>query len=424
MAKRKRSQSRWVIFVRNKKNSSGNISLFLLKDRFFMDGTLLEKYRHNDTSITILTKYNPIPTRHIMNTSELQIENVTHDTLDSIEGATHRDWIKITGRTGFYRVAYSNDLFSRILDAMRNGEIINPKDRIGLIDDTVALARAGLYKTSEALELLNTCRDEREYAVWATIISALNEIRGIVPNLGALLAFQEFAQNVLRPALSRVGWDKKIGEPDLHGMLRPMLITALGRFEDSPTINEAFEQFGKAHAGFEISADIRGAVYEIVAIYGNSAVLDRLLALYEHAGDDQEKKRILNALAGAGCNDESLIERVLEFLMSDKVLTSDAPLVIERMGAHNKPGMIAWNFIKTNWQDVVARFHGDGVGKLLPRAIEGLVGSFNHEGMVLEAEEFLGAHPLEGGKNAFTRALEKARSNVSWKKRALDDFYD
>ena len=423
MAKQKRSQSRWVIFVRNKKNSSGNISLFLLKDRFFMDGTLLEKYGHNDTSITILTKYNPIPTRHIMNISELQIENVTQDTLDSIEGVTHRDWIKITGQTGFYRVCYSPDLFSRLADAMRCGEIIDPKDRIGLIDDTVALARAGLYKTSAVLELLKTYQGEREYAVWIALMAALDEILNIVPNCGALLAFQEFAQNVLRPALYRVGWDKKIGEPDLHGMLRPMLITALGRFEDSPTINEAFEQFEKTHAGFEISADIREAVYSIVAIYGNSIVLDQLFALYDKTNDDQEKRRILNALSGAGCNDGSLVERVLEFLMSDKVLTSDAPLVIERMSAHNKPGMIAWNFIKTNWQDMVARFHGDGVGKLLPRAIEGLVGSFNHEGMLHDAEEFLDAHPLEGGKNAFTRALEKARSNVSWKKRALDDFY-
>lgn len=411
-----------VICAEEEKNNNGKISLRLTQREFFIDGRNDPENIRWNIPLVIKTKYCPEPIYYLMQNIGIKIENAAEDVFDDLEGVMHRDCIIVNaGRTGFYRVAYSNDLFSRLTDTMKCGEIIDPQDRIGLIDDTVALARAGLYKTSAALELLNTCRDERECAVWAAIISALDEIHGIVPDLGALLAFQKLALNILRPALSRVGWDKKIGEPDLHGMLRPMLITALGRFNDSPTISEAFEQFGKTQAGFEISADIREAVYSIAAIYGNSAILDRLFALYDQTRDSQEKRRILNALAGAGCNSGSLVERVLEFLMSDKVLASDAPLVIERMGSHDKPCRIAWNFVKANWEEMVRRFHSKG-GKLLPRAIEGLVSSFDRDWMVLDAEEFLQSHPLDGGERAVRRALEKARSNTAWYKRDPKDI--
>lgn len=411
-----------VLFVDEKKNGNGKISLYLTQDSFFMNGKRDPNDICRNMPLAIKTKYNPKIFHYLMRERSLIVEDVAQDVFDDLEGVMHQDWIKVNfGQTGFYRVCYSLELFSRLVEALRNGEITDPKDRIGLISDTVALARAGLYKTSAMLELLTACRNEREYAVWIAIISALTEIQGIVPNLGARFKFLELARNILRPALSRVGWDKKIGEPDLHGMLRPLLITALGRFEDSPTVSEAFEQFGKAHAGFEINADIRGAVYAIVAIYGNATILDQLLKIYDQTQDGQEKRRILNALAGAGCNDGSLVERVLEFLMSDKVLVSDAPLVLERMGSHDKPCRIAWDFVKTHWEEMVRSFHSGG-GKLLPHTIEGLVSSFNHDEIIREAEEFLQAHPLDGGERAVARALEKSRSNAAWHKRDAEDI--
>lgn len=61
------------------------------------------------------------------------------------------------------RVLYPSERLTKIADeASKENSVFTLEDRIGLVMDAPALAQAGYIKTSSALTLINTLRNEKE----------------------------------------------------------------------------------------------------------------------------------------------------------------------------------------------------------------------------------------------------------------------
>lgn len=85
-------------------------------------------------------------------------------------------WLKLNaGQTGFFRVAYSAELWAPLAAAAPG---LAPADRAGLVGDAFALAAAGAAPTAAALALLRSlgAAGEADYTVWAA--SACRRPRG------------------------------------------------------------------------------------------------------------------------------------------------------------------------------------------------------------------------------------------------------
>ena len=71
------------------------------------------------------------------------------------------------GDTGYYRVQYDAANLARLRAAYSD---LPATERIGLVADTMALARSGRIEFAEYFRLLDALRDEREGAVWQQVI--------------------------------------------------------------------------------------------------------------------------------------------------------------------------------------------------------------------------------------------------------------
>ncbi|CAF4150168.1 unnamed protein product, partial [Adineta steineri] len=121
----------------------------------------------------------------------------------------------------------------------------------------------------------------------------------------------------------KLGWDAKSNENPLLAMLRPMILSIVGKSGDQDVINEAKKRFERHIAGDLIDPNIREAVYAIVSRYGDEKTQEELRKLYSAADMTEEKVRLLSAM-GQSLKPE-VIENTLKFTFEgDNVRMQDS----------------------------------------------------------------------------------------------------
>jgi puromycin-sensitive aminopeptidase len=134
---------------------------------------------------------------------------------------------------GFYRVAYDEDLRSRLdttaLSAMSSLE------RYCLVDDAWAAVVADRMEASQFLDLAAGFADETDLAVWQALASGLRGAGRLVQGEDHE-RLQRVVRHLVSPLVERLGWDAPDGEPDLTGKLRGLaipLLAVLGQDRES-----------------------------------------------------------------------------------------------------------------------------------------------------------------------------------------------
>jgi puromycin-sensitive aminopeptidase len=321
------------------------------------------------------------------------------------------------GQSGLYRVAYSEELWRRLTGAVKAGALPTV-DRLGLIDDAFALSRAGYVKTSAALGVLQAYERETDYSVWLTIAGILDSLDNLLSRESCRKKFQEAARQLLLPIAGRQGWDKRPTDGHLDVLLRSLALRNVGGYGDQSTIEEARSRFASYRRSGELDPNLRQAVYSLVAENGGEAEWEELQKLY-HASDlHEEKIRVLRA-AGSFRQPE-MIEKVLQFAISDQVRSQDTPIVLANAAGNAVGRTLAWKCLKRNWKMFVERYHGGGLG-LLSRLI-GIPSGFTERRHLEDAEKFFRGHKVPGTERAVRKTIEFVRGNIAWIERDRKDL--
>ena len=82
---------------------------------------------------------------------------------------------------GYYRTRYTGESLRQLITAVKQ-QTLPPLDRLGLVDDMIAMVQAGQSSTVDALNLLEAYADEHSYPV-------LNRICGVLGKLSDLLEY-------------------------------------------------------------------------------------------------------------------------------------------------------------------------------------------------------------------------------------------
>jgi puromycin-sensitive aminopeptidase len=88
--------------------------------------------------------------------------------------------------------------------------------------------------------------------------------------------FKRYRLNIFATIQEKLGWDSKPNEDPLIAMLRPMILSIVGKSGDQKVIDEAKERFKRHVAGDLMDPNIRGAVYVIVSRYGDETTQETL----------------------------------------------------------------------------------------------------------------------------------------------------
>ena len=357
-------------------------------------------------------------------------------TLKSTPGQQQHAWVKLNPyQTAPYRVHYPAAMLQQLRTAIQQGgdSAPAPADRLGLLNDLFALARAGLVKTTAVLDFIDSYRDETQYAVWTGLLDGLDEIAellmgGAKTETSKLLS--RFILRLIQPVMRRVGWDHRDDDDHLTQLLRARMLEAAVEYGDQPVEQEAKRRFdlyvqhqhqgGGAAGSSPLPADARSPAYCAAIRQGGAEAYHSLLRLHSGTDLQEEKVRCLHALAAS--TQEDLIQQSLSLAFSDQVRSQDAPSFISQLASSSTEGLHAvWHWLQQHWDDTVLR-HYSGMMEL--EDFVRIVELFSDEQHQKEVEAFFHAHKTPGADQAREQAVEQLHSNVHYLQREGADIHD
>ncbi len=307
----------------------------------------------------------------------------------------------------FIRVKYGEQTLKKLGEQIMEGKI-EAKDRLGIIRDLFALAEGGYIKTDVALEFALNYKDETEYIVWAEITNSLNKIYNLISNESFSDKFKNYACSLFLPILEKVGFEKKQNEKHSDTFLRSLVISQSGFYGNKKVINTAQKIFRERDKK-PIHADIRSAIFRIIALNGREKEWKIFENLYINEKLHEEKDRYGYALSSF--KDTTLLKKSLSFIISNKVREQDAPHLVASVWQNNYGKDLAWQFVKDNW-NIILKKYGEG-GHFLSRLLSPLGGHILLKD-IKDAKKFFMKNSAPGAERTLKQAYEKIESNALW----------
>lgn len=343
-----------------------------------------------------------------------QAQDTVEVPAELVDGANA--WIKVNaGQSGFFYVHYDSHMLENLIPAVKEKKL-NALDRIGLLSDSYSLTKAGRMRTSDLLRLVQGYSEESEYTVLSEVESVLGSIYHIWENATCHDALKLFCAHIFAPTAERLGWESKASDSDLDRLLRVLAIRAAAKYGNQDIIDEALKRFREGVESLDV--DVRATVYRIAVKYGPAENYEKVLDIYRTADLHSHKLQALSALGAT--KDEALMQRTLEFSLSDEVRSQDIIYGITSV-SHNVRGCeLGWDFLTSHWKEYNEKLAGSGY--LLAACIKTAASGFMSESKAQDVEKFFEENPTPKADRAIKQTLESIRSKISWYERDAEDM--
>ncbi|KAJ7741960.1 leucyl aminopeptidase [Mycena maculata] len=280
------------------------------------------------------------------------------------------------GTTGYYRVLYSPDRLKAIgvEAAKETSTIFSVADRVGLINDATALAKADLMNISDTLTLIYALRADREYHVWVAIASNLASLVSIWwENLRIVELLNKFRRALFSPIVTMLGYQAPTEESSNDSLLRTCAITQALDAGDEEVANELkgrFTHFLATNDETRISPETATATYTAAVRHGGRQEYDAVKFFCARPKNPAHQISAMQALCAA--DDLELIHDTFRFVLSE-VRDQDIMYFIGGLVQNIKTRRLAAEFFMDNFEEMHERFKdGFGMADLLQLAFSAL----------------------------------------------------
>lgn len=141
---------------------------------------------------------------------------------------------------------YSSDMLEQLLVPLKQLEL-KPVDRLGVQGDVFALAKAGMLKTSQFLDVAAALSEkETDYTVWASLSANVGSLTTLWAKEPVKPQLSAFVQKMFLPVFGRLGWKPVAGEKDIEALLRAITLRKLAGAKYQPVIDEAKKIFAES----------------------------------------------------------------------------------------------------------------------------------------------------------------------------------
>jgi len=313
------------------------------------------------------------------------------------------------GGHGFYRVAYSPDLLSRI--DSRVLAKVSTIERYNLVDDAWNAVVAGRLSAGSYLDFVASFVNERDLAVWQVMANGLRAIGRLLDDV-SYERFRSEVRRIVTPALDDLGWEPVDGEDDLRGKLRGLLVTlaaVLGADTSAIERCRAVLDRSRSQAN-SVHPELVAAATTVVATYGDTEVYDDMVDRFRNSDTPQEQLRYLYALAEF--DSAELVRRTCELALGPDVKTQNAPFLLARCIAHRKHGRESWEFVRRNWNLANEKFPSNTIVRMIDP-----VKLLNTDDVETDVQAFFAERPIPQAAKTLEQILERQRVNVALRRR-------
>eukprot|EP01080_Neovahlkampfia_damariscottae_P011786 gene11786-5123_t len=360
-----------------------------------------------------------IPLGYVTDLNSTPVFTLLTEKESTVEVDANIKWIKFNpGQTGFYRVNYTENYYDNLSVAIKSKEL-SSIDRLGVQNDVTSLAASGNLKTSQVLKILRNYSNEDNYIVWSGVSANLSAIWKLIKYEDFSGSFSKLAQELYKPLGNKLGWEAKKDESHLNALLRSLIISNLGEFDDKETIETAKEKFlSFVKDNSVVSPDLRAPFYQIMFKHGGEEAYNAILKIFETTTLNEERVRILGTI---GCvSDEKKLQEVLKFGWSDAVKRQDTFYLFRSVASNKKGRDLAYQFFLDNYGEMVERY-SSGLN-FISYFVKICCGNFTSEEKAKEVEEFFKKNPTPAANRAIQQSIETIKTNSAWLKRDGKDI--
>lgn len=244
----------------------------LTQEKFTANGLLAadESSKLWQIPIKVVTMFDPFtPSAEVLMTDkEMEL---------TIDGIWRGEWVKLNPNYfGFYRVNYPTEMLEKFIPSIET-KSMPPLDRLNIQSDLFAMTQSGRLSTVYLLKYLNHYDDEDDPAVWNSIFATLMKLELLVTDTDFKNMFRMYATNLLTKIYDKVGWDAQSKEDSSISVLRPRLLSILGRFKKQSVIREAIKRFNNYSANkTAIQREMVSTVYGIVGANSDEELYNKI----------------------------------------------------------------------------------------------------------------------------------------------------
>ncbi|MGV7119261.1 M1 family aminopeptidase [Sphingopyxis sp. 550A] len=290
------------------------------------------------------------------------------------------------GQAGYYRTLYSPAALTALRGRFAG---LAPIDQLGLLGDNFALAYAGYQPMGAALDLLTAAPKEANQKLTGDVAGRYEALYNLFDDQPAVQKqIAARAGAALAPAMRRLGFDARPGEPALDSVLRSDLIGALGAIGDATVLAEARRRFFLLdHDPAALDGPLKSRWLGIVAAHAGAAEWDKLRAMAKGSKSAVERSTFYTLLGNA--KDTALARRALDLALTDEPGKTTSAAIIGAV-ARNHAGM-AVDFAQAN-QAAVDRLID---ASARARFLAGLAASSTDPAMVAKLEAIAAPLPAD-----------------------------
>ena len=239
------------------------------------------------------------------------------------EGAPCPAWVNPNkGGVGYYRALIDKKAREALAAAP-----LSLAERLSLAGDVGALLQAGLIEPAEALAHAGTLAKDSDPVLGLAGARLAALLDPLVTDKNRA-AYQARLQAIFGPALERIGFDSRDGEPPQTGELRAELIELLGARAGERRVLARSLAMARDHLAGKRRIDpaISSAILSMAARAGDAALLDSMIAAARSTTNRIERRELLVAL---GHFRGELTERALRFAISGAIDARDGVYILE-----------------------------------------------------------------------------------------------
>ncbi|MFI5346480.1 MAG: M1 family aminopeptidase [Elusimicrobiota bacterium] len=270
-----------------------------------------------------------------------------------------------SGETGYYRLALDEHLLSL---ALNHRAELSPIERSGLLNQLWAQVRAGNLPVARFLDALSSFRGDQARPVLEDAAAYLKTIRQeLATNDAERAAVGMFAADFFKPALDRLGWDKKKGENPEATLTRPTVLGVYALMSPESVSTEIDARL-KSYLTDPASVDpsLAPVVLTAAARRNDPALFDALRQRLLTPKTPEQKDLALRALGEFTA--PALLDRSLAMTLTDDVRPQDAWKPFVWLLANPLTQARAWEFVQANWTALVAKVGPRGATRVVGAA--------------------------------------------------------
>ncbi|THH11180.1 hypothetical protein EW146_g8133 [Bondarzewia mesenterica] len=358
--------------------------------------------------------------------------------------------------TGVYRVLYTPERLEAIaVEAAREDSVFSLNDRIGLVHDAMALAKAGFLKVSAALTLVDILRKEKEWIVeiimpgfavlvWDSMSENLSRVIDTWwENDTVIDKLNAFRRELYAPIVERLGFEYSDKDDVDTSQLRTRAIEqaaaaenpeyvplfllgpSVARYDTEPVpcdcrvikeLKNRFAQFVKTGDDSIIPADLLRVTFRTAVKYGGREEFDAVINFHDNAKTPSMRIAAMGAMGATP--DPMLQEETMKFIMT-KARDQDVVYFFTGLAANFKARKPLVQFFQDNYDALYKRFEGNFTLKYL---VSTVFSGLSTENDRQSAEAFFEGKDISKYNQALAQALDSIKAKAAWIERSSSDI--